>query len=160
MRGQKAAACLSQIRAETPRAGCKKGQAHPHTSSSASSPLLAVPARGLPGPEAVFVLVFYSSPWSFLPQIGLSFPVVFLAPVASDGNGSHSVHCEKVCVCVLTYFLLSPRLAEWETKEKHPPFCLFPTTQAVTLSHSNYSCCVLCKPRASHLLRANFTPFA
>lgn len=154
-RGQKSAPCLSQICAGPPRAGCKEGQAHPHVSPSTSSPLPAVPAQGFPGPEAGFVfLCFTAHSGLFFHKPGWAFQWI-------SGIQKHGVAVCFVpaCVCAFTYFLFSPHLAEWETKQKTSWFCLFPITR-VTLSHSSYWCCVLCKPRASQLLRAIFSPFA
>lgn len=88
-RGQKSAPCLSQICAGTPRAGCKEGQAHPHVSSSTSSPLLPVPAQGFPGPEAGFVFLY------FIAHPGLFFQLYFW----SAGTQCGCVLCVSVWVC-------------------------------------------------------------
>lgn len=140
--------------------GCKEGQAHPHISCSSSSPHLAVPARGFPGAEAGFVFLWFIAHCGlFLQELGW---------VSSCISGSWdiqwwripqcgSVLCEKCCVSVLTYFLFSPHLAEWETKEEHPGFA--PSQSLRSRCHTPIPRAVSCANQGLAISWELFLPF-
>lgn len=101
-------------------------------------PTPSTPCTGNSWPRGrICVSVFYSPQWTFLPQTGLSFPVVFLAPVRSDGKGSHSVAVCSVEKCVCVFYPISSSLHILQSEKQRRNILVLPfpnhSGHAVTL---------------------------